>query len=456
MGYNCRPFIVNKKYFALCLALLLNASFIYSSVKIGDLYYSLDIYTNTAYVTTASYNSNTDEHNEGWNISQAHIPSNVIYDNVSYKVVGISDYAFENCKNLNSITIANSITYIGWMAFRNCSSLTSISIPNSVTEVGSCCFSNCTKLETVTLPDSLENIYDYTFYDCASLKNINIPNTIRDIQRCAFRGCSSLPSINIPNTVTRIGEAAFQKCSNLQSVVLPDSLISIDRLAFEVCINLSYIEIPNSVTTIGENAFAGCKSLKTIIIPSSVTEIGKYTFYDCTSLKSVVWGIKSLKDDIWVYDYNTSIFNKCDSVTQFEFGGEVEDIPKYLCRNMKNLYKLIIPKSVTTIGTGSFTGCANLITIVNNANIPQSIDNNVFQSVDKTTCKLIVPKESVELYKQAPVWKEFYKIQAIGEEEAIDQITNNLSQTTNKIIQDGQIIILSGDKAYTVTGQEVK
>ena len=39
---------------------------------------------------------------------------------------------------------------------------------------------------------------------------------------------------------------------------------------------------------------------------------------------------------------------------------------------------------------------------------------------------------------------------------AIDQITNDQPPITNKIIKDNQILILRGDRTYTITGQEVK
>jgi hypothetical protein len=40
--------------------------------------------------------------------------------------------------------------------------------------------------------------------------------------------------------------------------------------------------------------------------------------------------------------------------------------------------------------------------------------------------------------------------------QALDQITNDQSPMTNKVIRDGQILILRGERVYTVTGQEVK
>ena len=47
-------------------------------------------------------------------------------------------------------------------------------------------------------------------------------------------------------------------------------------------------------------------------------------------------------------------------------------------------------------------------------------------------------------------------IQNEGEEEGIEEITNDQSPISNKVIKDGQILILRGDKTYTLTGQEVK
>jgi len=41
-------------------------------------------------------------------------------------------------------------------------------------------------------------------------------------------------------------------------------------------------------------------------------------------------------------------------------------------------------------------------------------------------------------------------------EEGMDPVTGNPSPVTHKIIKDGQIFILRGDKTYTVTGQEVR
>ena len=61
----------------------------------------------------------------------------------------ISDFAFDGCSSLTSVTIGNSVTSIEDWAFGNCSSLTSITIPNSVTSIGDWAFEGCFKLKTL-------------------------------------------------------------------------------------------------------------------------------------------------------------------------------------------------------------------------------------------------------------------------------------------------------------------
>ena len=62
------------------------------------------------------------------------------YNGESYK---IGNYAFINCSNLNSITISEGVTEIGWNAFYGCVNLTSITIPESVTSIRKDAFQDC-------------------------------------------------------------------------------------------------------------------------------------------------------------------------------------------------------------------------------------------------------------------------------------------------------------------------
>ena len=84
----------------------------------------------------------------------------------------IADYALYTCGTLTSISIPNTVTYIGKRAFDGCSALTSVTIPNSVTTVGECAFRGCSNLSTVTIGNSVKSIGDNAFTSCTNLKEI--------------------------------------------------------------------------------------------------------------------------------------------------------------------------------------------------------------------------------------------------------------------------------------------
>lgn len=71
----------------------------------------------------------------------------------------IESEAFNNCTELTSIVIPNSVTTIGAHAFRGCISLKSITIPESVTTIGFCVFDGCTSLESVVVAEG-NTMYD--------------------------------------------------------------------------------------------------------------------------------------------------------------------------------------------------------------------------------------------------------------------------------------------------------
>ena len=213
-------------------------------VEVDGIYYNL-FNNKTAEVT----NTNVNGGDYSGSIS---IPSSINANSIQYSVTSISNEAFENCWELTSITIPNSITSIGNAAFR-CSGLTSITIPNSVTSIGAMAFFSCSNLTSITLPNSVTNIDNHTFNHCEALTSINIPNSVISIGNWAFSDCSSLKSINIPNSIVSIGEGAFNNCSGLTSITIPNNVTSIGEHAFWQCSSLSEvisnIEIPFKVSS---------------------------------------------------------------------------------------------------------------------------------------------------------------------------------------------------------------
>jgi hypothetical protein len=87
-------------------------------------------------------------------------------------VTTIENAAFEACFALTSITIPESVEYIGCNAFLKCTALTSISIPESVAWLMSGTFEDCTNLTTVTIHSLLSYDYDKVFKGCKKLTSV--------------------------------------------------------------------------------------------------------------------------------------------------------------------------------------------------------------------------------------------------------------------------------------------
>ena len=87
-------------------------------------------------------------------------------------VTSIGAEAFNNCKNLTSITIGNSVTSIARYTFHKCSGLRTITIPDSVISIGHQAFRDCSSLESITIGDSVTSISGGIFDGCSSLSDV--------------------------------------------------------------------------------------------------------------------------------------------------------------------------------------------------------------------------------------------------------------------------------------------
>jgi len=199
-------------------------------------------------------------------------------------VIEISDRAFENCTELTSVLISDSVKKIWFSAFHNCENLTSVHIPNSVERIYGSVFSNCKNLNSIVIPDGVTTIDEALFCGCESLTEVGVPDSVTGIGDYAFSNCKGLISIPVSPRVCHIGRSAFKGCTGLVSIVIPDSVTKIDEGAFRECTGLKAVVLSERLTCVESFTFSKCTNLTSIHIPDSVTQICGFAFYDCKSL----------------------------------------------------------------------------------------------------------------------------------------------------------------------------
>ncbi len=336
-------------------------------------------------------------------------------------VKSIEHCAFSRCTSLQQITIPNSVKSIEGYAFSSCTSLQQITIPNSVTSIGDGTFDDCISLQQITIPNFVTSIRENTFSGCKSLQQITIPNLVTSIGGCAFCGCESLQQISIPNSVTNIGDGVFYDCKSLQQITIPNFVTSIGEKAFFGCKSLQQIYLSNSVTSIGEQAFACCKSLHYINIPNSVLSIGAGVFARCINLnvdtnserfsiidKMLIDNVErrlisyfGTDDSIIIPNSITSIgscaFSACESLQQITIPDSVTSIGLWAFYNCISLRQIIIPASVTAIWEGAFGKCASLLQImILNSKI--YLGDDIFRECN-SLMKIIISEGSEKIFQ---------------------------------------------------------
>ena len=137
----------------------------------------------------------------------------------------ISSEAFQN-SGIETITIPESVTNIKSSAFES-SALNSIKLNNNLVRIEDEVFKNCDKLETISIPNSVTYLGTNVFQDSDALKNVTLGTGITEIKSKAFEHCDSLEKIILPNKVTKIEDNVFLNCIALKEITIPKSVTTI-------------------------------------------------------------------------------------------------------------------------------------------------------------------------------------------------------------------------------------
>ncbi|MBR1666338.1 MAG: leucine-rich repeat protein, partial [Bacteroidaceae bacterium] len=342
------------------------------------------------------------------------IPSSVVYEDVTYAVTAIPEYAFGNTA-ITSVTIPASVERVGARAFQVCNSLASIVIEDSATPlqwlggVYMPLFNmNNTSSYTLYLGRDLFTEGDVCYFPYAT--SVTIGDQVTTINASLFQNAAKLGSVTIGNGVTSIGANAFQGTGTAvetQHISMGNNVTTLGTYAFQGCSKLTDITLSDVLTVIPEYAF-GNTGLTSITIPASVGSVGKCAFQLCHSLSSITIadGANPLQ---WLGGAYMPLFNMANTssyelylgrdlavsdsrcyfpyATSVTIGDQVTTINASLFQNAAKLGRVTIGSGVTSIGANAFKGTGTDVETqyISMGNNVTTIGANAFQGCSKLT-----------------------------------------------------------------------
>lgn len=179
----------------------------------------------------------------------------------------------------------------------------------------------------------------------------------------------TLSDYKVPGGIERIGDFAYAR-SSITSLALPDG-----------------------VKTIGYGAFYHCDKLEQVSIPDSVTEIEGYAFQNTPYLNAFL-NDKSAGPFLIVGDGILLAYN--GRYPEVEIPEGVKSIAPGAFSKHGEMYSLILPSSLLTIGEDAFSGCVNLAKVTGGDNV-EVIEDRAFMGCPIGTFNVPVSVKEIGL-----------------------------------------------------------
>lgn len=321
--------------------------------------------------------------------------------------------------------------------------------------------------ETIVYQEQAYNVTSvadraFLSYD-AGVKSLQLPNSLSILQRNAFKECPNLETLIIGDlekeaygSVEICSIGVFATCPNLKRIVLARPII-----LKEVDINYGDIGSfrTNSVTeiVIGKNMSVWLNSQNKYIPFDfnrlcslySYSELPAGFLESATSLKSLTVPSLGINRDNGFFNLGALFYDAYSGyntgrgtiIQYFEDGksrkypipSTLEEltilegcgmIPYGGLSNCNMLKKLTLPSTIYMVGEKALYGCAQLSDIYCMGAEPAVAYDNSFDGMRLTSCKLHVPYNSGDMYKEAEGWKRFRYIQE--EAPIVISVTKNI------------------------------
>lgn len=314
------------------------------------------------------------------NLSVSTIPADTLVAVSAFEESGATDViiediskvcnrVFADCKSLKKLTInvADGPTSVSSALVKGCKNLQTVVFTGrtkNLTVIEAAAFKETKNLNTISLPDTIKTISKEAFYD-SGIENIHLPENLRQIGTMAFAR-SGLKDIVIPNKIKKLGDYAFYNCIELTAVTLPESVTKIPSGIFEDCCSLKTVNVPN-VDTICDHAFYGCKNLET------------FDFSKLQSLDLMAFAYTGIREAVFSDKFSQlgiSAFHHCKNLQTVDMKAcKIQEIPYQCFCFCKGLKDVQLPQDVTAFDNSCFLRAKlNKLTI----NAGTYVGNNAF------------------------------------------------------------------------------
>ena len=289
--------------------------------------------------------------------------------NFASKYTSVAPFAFANCTELTTVTLAEGIKTIGAHAFDGCKKLNNVTIPKSATIAAS---------TSASAKDVVTTLGDYAFANCSALSNVTYTTTtdIYVIGTHLFENCTAMTQVKLPSVYQISDEQAAALYPYVGSGIFANVNTTTGAISYRYAGMKQVIPaymfagtgivdavIPSNVVYLEtDGVFANCAKLKTVTFEATSLKykyIGNYMFYNCDSLVDIEIPVSTVTTGHPLMAPVGYVFAECDSLETitlyYRSTTNVTFTGKGMFMNCKSLKDLIL-YDVTSPYTGGNNG----------------------------------------------------------------------------------------------------